>query len=226
MKLDKIFTEVRFEQSLLFDDARTLNSIVKELKPIFPTFENNHDEKMLAFLNRDKQVKCYIHSNRIIVDCDEPKDFQVFKEMSSRVIPYVMGKLDVEVTERIGVRAHYVTDSITTETESSNAIVQKFFNIATNEFIHKHANGNILQPRTGFMFKVGIEYFVNVNIGFRVVGEVQVNGIGQQQIANHATSPMTDLDVHTNVPKRPDQITGILRFSCDKIAEYSHMVWK
>lgn len=226
MKLDKVFTEVRFEKSLLFDDARTLNSIVKELKTTFPVYENNETGKLLAFFNEEKKIHCFIHNDRIIVDCDQPNDFQQFREVSGRVFQNVMGKFDVEVTERIGVRAHYHTNEITTETDSGNAIIQTFLNATSNEFIQKHAREALLQPRAGFMIKVGNEYFMNINIGYHYFGSIQMNSIGKQQMTTKTTSPLTDLDIYTNVPKRPDQIAGILRLSCDKIAEFAHIVWK
>lgn len=185
MKLDKVFTEVRFEPSFLYEDARTLNYITKELKPIFPIFEHNTDRKVLAFLQPENNSKCFISSDKVVVDLDEPKDFQQFQALTTKVIPLVLKKFEVESTKRIGVRAQFHKEDIKDERNSTDLILKTFFNTNTNNFISKHLPDRLLQPRAGFVIGIGHDYFLNINIAFHIEGMITMrNGMQENREQN------------------------------------------
>lgn len=226
MKLVKIFAEIRFEPSFLFEDGRTRNTIVKDLKRNFPHYEYNEHEKVIAFLNQQNKAKCFMYNDKVIVDIDDPRDTTKFKSIASETIPKVLTMFEVEQTSRIGIRAHYRDDSITSATETNKAIVERFFNTNGNEFIKQRVNDENFKPNVGFSFTVNNEFQMTVNIGINQSVSGKIDEHGQLQVtAVESTNPMCDMDMFSNVPKKPDQINGILRFACDEIPSHLKKLW-
>ncbi|MFJ2042265.1 hypothetical protein ACIOBL_01610 [Paenibacillus taichungensis] len=226
MKLEKIFTEIRFEPSFLFEDGRTRSNIVKDLKRNFPHYEYNEEQKVIAFINHQNKAKCFMYNDKVIVDIDEPRDLTQFKSIASDTIPKVLTSFEIEQTSRIGIRAHYHDDSITSATETNKAIVERFFNLNGSEFIKQRINDENFKPNAGFSFTINNEFQMTVNVGVHQSVSGKIDEQGKLQVTGvEATNPICDMDMFSNVPKKPDQINGMLRFACEEIPLTLKKIW-
>lgn len=224
MKLNKILTSVNFEPSIFFDDTNTIDSLIKGLKNLLPLYQLNREQGVLALLNPENNTKCIIQNNKIAIDIDQAKDIESFKSLSAKIIPDIISRLRVETTNRIGVRAFYLKESVSTGKESAELIYKTFLNI-NNVFIKNHSNEESFQPRAGLSFKVSNDFFLNINIGYHQIGSGQVKNNQLIKLGITATHPLTDIDIFTNTPKTGVQFKDVLENCCSELEKYSHMVW-
>jgi hypothetical protein len=88
-----------------------------------------------------------------------------------------MNLLDINGTQRIGIRACYINEDIVTEEDSSKKINSKFIKeSAINKIIE--IGEKSFQPRFGFMTKLDDDYTVNFKIGLHQVikNEIDMDG--------------------------------------------------
>jgi hypothetical protein len=228
MQLVKIFIEVRFDEpSLIFDDARTRANISKQLKKNFPISDYNQEQKFLFLVDPQKSYKCLVHRDRLVIDFDQIENLDSFKSLSSLTIQLVMKELEVESTQRIGVRANYIEPDITTEKESAEIINKNFLNFNNALIFEKHNNTNF-QPRVGFTIDLDEDgYSLIINIGYHQVGNGRIDERGQLEVFNvEKIHPLVDLDIYTNTPKSHDQINGVLKLCVKELPKYAEKVWE
>lgn len=102
--VNKIFIELIYSETLLFNDMRTLNEISEILKDTFP--ETNYDDiqKNLILSNSEKQYMITLNKNRLGIDVNSPISFLDFKEISNRVMSTVIETLKIKNVIRLGMR--------------------------------------------------------------------------------------------------------------------------
>lgn len=225
MKLTRIFTEVRYEQALLFNDARTQSNITKELKKTFPLFNFDEQNKVMIFVNPQNNSNCQIGNNRIIVDIEQPSEASKIKSLGSSVIPFVLEKLEVEKTQRIGVRAFFIKEEVSHGANSSSVITSKFFSNELLDLIGENISNDI-EPKVSFKIDINQEYGLIVNLAYlqKIKGMAGINNEVQLEEIE-ATHPLTDLDVFTVIEKEPKQINGVLIGCTSHIDSYLKKIW-
>jgi hypothetical protein len=226
MELNRVVSEIRFESSFLFDDGRTKNSITKEMKKDFELFEYDDKDNKLIFINKSDKMKCILFHNRIFLEIDQNKDINKFNNLASRVIPFLMNKLEIEYTSRVGVRAFYIQNNIFEEEKSSDMITKQYFNNFLLDFINKSKGKKSINPSLSFKINATEELTLGIIVGYHQEGSGDINSKGEVNITNlESVSPMIDLDIYTVVQKNPDQMKGLLKGCCDNLTAYSHKIW-
>ncbi|MDG0057011.1 hypothetical protein MMB75_25630 [Paenibacillus sp. P2(2022)] len=229
MKLNKIFAEIRFEPSFLFEDGRTRNDIVKELKKDFPHFEYREENKMLLFLNPQTASNVQLYQERLVIDLDLPKNVHQIKVLGASIIPFIMRKMDVEKTKRIGVRAHSYFEEIQNNLDASKKLANYFFSQNILDFLGEQAATLDVEPRVSFRYKVNHELTMVVNTGYlhKVKGENLNLTTGDISSLNvESVHPLIDIDISTEFEKKPDQINGVLNGICSNLEEFPNRIWR
>lgn len=227
MKLQKIFCEVRFQPSFLFEDGRTRNEITKELKPHFPQFEYKNDQKVFVFFNQSTRTNCQIYHDRIVVDIDEPVDVNKIKSVGSPVIPAIMRRMEVGSTIRIGVRAQFSNEEIQSPVESSKKISSFFLSKEALNFLEGQSLTDDIEPKVSFKKVLNHEMILLVNIGYiHKIRNGVIDSAGGVTGQLQGVSPLTDLDIINMSAKEPSQINGVLGAACTYLAEIPHTLWK
>ena len=221
MRLVKVFTEVRFPETILFKELKVINSIIKEMKNFFPICNHQDNQGMIICLNPEKQINAFINSTRVIVNVEKPNEITDIKTVSKKIIPPVLKRLEIDETEHIGVRAYYIDERYDNEKDCKEIISKKFLNI-DNSFL-KHTD--YILPRAGLSIKVNREFLIHINIGLHQTGTAKINEKGKLEPQVTKTYPLIDLDMLTTEPKNPDQLNGVITYCCSEITKYPHKVW-
>lgn len=225
LKLVKAITEIRYEIPVLFEDMPTINRLTKELKKQFTYAEYNPDLKVIGCFNQDRKAKCFVNRDNILIDIDQPDNLDYLKSVSNSVIPLILSLLDIELTKRIGIRVHYIYPQISTEESSQKTIVDYFIN-RNRKIVRDFYETDNFQPRISFVIPSEEGYKINVNVAYNQVGSAQMDTRGQliDMVVNN-TYPLTDLDLYTEIPKKPEQINGIMKYAITHLPEIASKVW-
>lgn len=228
MKLVKIFCEVRFEPAFLFDDGRTRNEIHKQLKEDFPVLQMQEDNKVLLFVNPKNTSNCQVYQDRIVIDIDNPSDIGKIKTLSNATMPFIMKKLEVEKSIRVGVRAHYIDENVLTSVDSSKLILDNFFSNGLIDFIGEQIGTEDNEPKVVFRLNVNHEFRMNVNIAYlQKIKSGQINNKMELTVTEfEKVYPLTDLDIYTQVHKEPQQLNGVIGGMCSYLENYCNKIWK
>lgn len=210
MKLIKAFCEIRFEASFMFDDGKTKNDISKELKKEFEIVQVDNEQKGIIFLNPVKTSNFQVYRDRLVVDIDNPTNLTKLKSLSAATIPYVLRRLDVNETLRIGFRAQYADETVNSPVETSKFLINMFFNERLASFVGNENFDHL--PKLGFMIPVTHEMFMMFSTGYHYkFNSNQLKNTGNILLSElDNVEPLFDLDVFTEIPKNPDQINGVL----------------
>jgi hypothetical protein len=225
MKLVKVISEIRFETSLLFDDAHIRNSIAKTMKNVFPASNYITELKALMLIDPKDNSQIQIFGDRIFIDLNEKYSLSDLESIANTSAQEIMTLLDVTVSNRIGIRAHFIHEDIDNEKQSSEKISSVFFKDSVSKNIQKLGNSPEFQPRIGYLVNLDEEYILNVNIAFHQVASAKINEFGETEIKYEKTYPLTDLDIFTNALKRKDQINDVFKSCCIKLETLFDKVW-
>jgi hypothetical protein len=227
MDLIKIVAEIRFEDSFYFDDPKVKSDLLKNLKPNFPNTGYDETQKFMYFVDEQGLNKLFVQKNRIALDLDNPESLNKIKTLGSNMLPVILNRLNVEATERIGVRANFINGNINTLDETSALIEKSFLNKSVQSFLREHnERGLISNPTLVFHLKLNHEFNMAVNIAAHQTGTGRIDRDGNPQLINiEKTQPMIDLDVYTMHPKDSTQINGVLRASLEYIENYAVKFW-
>ncbi|MCL6605620.1 MAG: hypothetical protein K6T94_22380 [Paenibacillus sp.] len=226
MKISRSFTVIRYENALLFDDARTKNNIVKRYKGAYPIVDFNEQIKAILIIDPQKKTKCMIHADHIVVDINDPRDLNALKTTVNDIVPFVLKELEIQTTQYIGVRAHAIPELLLTKDKTEAEILRRYYSPALLDFIKNENPQDGINPHVGFSIMLGAGFTMNVNIApsQNVTGEVGPDG--QLHIKEFVDSnPLVDLDVYTDVSKELTQINGVIKGACGNIEKYLEKVW-
>lgn len=226
MKLMKVFSEVRYERSFLFDDPKVKNDIYKELKKEFQLAEHD-DNKVIVFFNLKNKTKLLIYHDRILIDIDEPSDLNKIKSVGGTFTPFIMKRMDLVKTERVGVRCQYVDE--VNGPDFNEKVISSLFHPALAKYINDHNNTLDVAPKIGYSININHEFALNVGIGLQNFatgrGAVSNNSNEFKLLNIENSTPIIDLDVYTNLPKETSQLNGVMKASSDFIEKYSNTIW-
>lgn len=227
LKLAKIFAEVRIEQSYLHEDARTRNELLKELKKYDFTMLDHENKGILIFINIKQRANLQIHTDRIVLDIDEPEFAEKIKTLGNEPIQFIMRRLEATTTERIGVRAHYIDMDEKNNRRRSLQTAKKFFHENLMWFIENNLGEVDIATKIGFTIKVNHEFKLNVGIGLqnRVIANAFNNTNTLHLLDTEEQYQITDLDIYSEVPKDPKQLNGMLQAACAYLSEYQQKIW-
>lgn len=229
MKITQSFAVIRYEKSMLFDDARTRNTIFKKLRGSFPVHDFNDQARIMIFFDPQKKIKCLIHPDNIVIDIDEPRDLGPLKSAVNEYVPFILKELDISNTEYIGVRGYFIPEMLLTQERTEHEIIQRYFSPAAVNMLglENERNKNVgVTPRFGYTIQLEGGMSMNVNVGSnqKVQGEINPNGqINVQEVLE--TNPLIDLDAFVQVPKEILQINGVVKGACSQMEKYSGTVW-
>lgn len=94
MIINKVFIEVRYPDSLMFNDMSALQSICNSLISIVPNRNFDKANNFLIITSEDNSFRVTISNNRLILDHDQPNDYGKFKELSNEVLRIVTEKIN------------------------------------------------------------------------------------------------------------------------------------
>lgn len=219
MFINRAFSVVRYEKSLLFDDARTRNSILKKLRPTYPIHDLNEAEQHMFFLDPSKKVKITIKSDHVVIDIDEPLTTNILKTLTSEIATFVMEQLEIERTTFIGVRVHYIAEKVNDAERTNRMILDNFFSA---DFIKRviPKDSEATNPTLGFSLSLDAGLQMNVNIGANQKVNGNINNGAFQIVEVLEVNPLIDLDVYTQEPKEKNQINGVIKAELLKIEKY------
>jgi hypothetical protein len=227
MELVKVYCEVKFEPSFLFEDGRTRNEIKKELSKQFP-FLDIKDEA-ITFVNKKTTTNCQVYRDRVVVDIDDPSEINKLKTVVASTIPFIMKRMEVDKSIRIGVRAHYVDPGISTAGRSSRVVADHFFSQHVLDLLKSSTNNSEanFEPRVSFKMDVSHEMSMIVNVAYLQSVKGEISRGGEFSFSEvEKVQPLTDLDIFTMVPKDPDQLNGVIGAMCSTIDSYPNKIWR
>ncbi len=225
MYIAKLYAEIRFEPTFLFDDARTKTALLKALKPHYPLYNFDETQKSLIFISQDTKTKVLVFNHRILIDIDEPNDINKIKSVGNSVIPLIMKQFDLTYADRIGVVGQYVDNDHSGFEESAQVIYSKFFNKQLNNLINKHGKVPNNLPNLNFSIPLNQEFNLNVSIAGHQTGAGRLVGDQIEFLTVDSMYPLISMDVYTSIKKETSQINGVLKASCDFISTYVSDIW-
>lgn len=179
MEINKIFIELRYKDSFMFNDMECLEEIKDNVSSLLPEFKYDASNKVLILTNSKKHCNVNITGDRMVIDYDEPKSFEEFQSLAKEVLEITTNHLKIRNFTRIGIR------SFRGENKQNGA--EALSNVRKNFLKIHDSDLNILADK---LISVGVtfsfikdKYVINLNItpnNFKVV-EIE-NGVVTRDI--------------------------------------------
>lgn len=144
--INKVFIELRYHDSLLFNDMKYLQEIINELSGLFNNQNFDSNNKALFLSNDDTNLKVTVFNNRLIIDQDEATSLEKFKDSSIDILRIIISKLCINSFIRVGMRT--LRGIETKNINEANTFIRKNF-IKVNER-DLGVLGNTFNTRVGF----------------------------------------------------------------------------
>ena len=144
--INKVFIELRYHDSLLFNDMKYLQEIINELSCLFNNQNFDSNNKALFLSNDDTNLKVTVFNNRLIIDQDEVTSLEKFKDSSINILRIIISKLYINSFIRVGMRT--LRGIETKNINEANTFIRKNF-IKVNER-DLGVLGNTFNTRVGF----------------------------------------------------------------------------
>ena len=144
--INKVFIELRYHDSLLFNDMKYLQEIINELSGLFNNQNFDPNNKALFLSNDDTNLKVTVFNNRLIIDQDEATSLEKFKDSSIDILRTIISKLCINSFIRVGMRT--LRGIKTKNINEANTFIRRNF-IKVNER-DLDVLGNTFNTRVGF----------------------------------------------------------------------------
>lgn len=108
LNLFKLTGEVRYNPAILFNDLQTLNKINKRMNDQGLIFSQTNPDGSLACIDPENKAVLVITNQIANFTIDQPKGFDRFNSKIAQIIPDVLNILDIDKSQRIGVRAQWM----------------------------------------------------------------------------------------------------------------------
>lgn len=201
MKNIRMLIELRFNESLLFQDMRVLNSIKKLLFEDFPESGYDNNNKALSLVNPKKRSTVTVFSNRFTFQCDTSIEADVFRKKATRIVEVLIKELDIEQINRIGFRSNYGI-IFNNMDDAKHFINEKFVN---KSFINTLSDDEIEDPIVKVTLSNG-KTKTHLKVSNALVQEVEIqNGV---QVKS-SSEIFADFDVDVFIT----ELTSVDRFS-------------
>lgn len=102
--INKVFIELRYQNSLLFNDMKCLQEIANDLSTLFNNQNFDPDNKALFLANDNTNLKVTVFNNRLIIDQDEVNSLEEFNISATKVLEIIISKLCINSFIRVGMR--------------------------------------------------------------------------------------------------------------------------
>lgn len=144
--INKVFIELRYHDSLLFNDMKYLQEIINELSGLFNNQNFDPNNKALFLSNDDTNLKVTVFNNRLIIDQDEATSLEKFKDSSIDILRTIISKLCINSFIRVGMRT--LRGIKTKNINEANTFIRRNF-IKVNQR-DLDVLGNTFNTRVGF----------------------------------------------------------------------------
>jgi hypothetical protein len=226
MQFSRVITEIRFQSSFFFEEARVKNDISNMLASDFVHHGYDENQKALYFLNGTHNKKLVVTKGNIVIDIDNPEELSEVVLMGDHYIQKILNKLQVQQTERIGVRSHIISDEIEGVERVSSKIAEQFFNRDLVQFLRNHKTDEQFIPTLSFNAKLNHEIYMTTNVG----AHQEASGVADSQgnvksITINKAHPSLDIDMYMGVPKKPDQVAGAVKGLISHVEDQQNKIW-
>lgn len=171
--INKVFIELRYYDSLMFNEMKYLQEIANNLKDILPNYTYDTNIRALMLSNEDENLKVSIFNNRLIIDQDESSSLEAFKKFSDSILSIVTSKLCIENFLRVGMRTLRGIE-VKSLKEANTYIKKNYIKISDNNFNILGDNQDIKVGFSSIHNEYGISLIISPNV-FQVVNIVDGN---------------------------------------------------
>lgn len=218
MIINKVFIEVRYPDSLMFNDMSALQSICNSLISIVPNRNFDKANNFLIITSEDDSFRVTISNNRLILDHDQPNDYGKFKELSNEVLRIVTEKLMIDYVTRIGMRSLRGIEK-TNEYEACEYICSNYANKVKT-------NSNMIGEMVGFGINMSFErkdYRINLALMPNSLQTITVTPAGSSETKR--CEVQVDTDVYLNsvndIPRLYNNfIDDVIRINENEIVQF------
>src|SRR5690606_19023625 len=176
--------EVRYDQSLLFDDVNTINGIKKRLKDDLPHYQKDEKNDARIFVNPPKKIFAAILSNRSSVIAHDVMSIDNFKRKANDYLIQIAEALEVDEYQRIGFRQHFGV-----KVSNQNEANIKIRNLFVKDM------DKLVNPKVQFSLDKG-DYKLNIFI--HPASDLSITVQDNEQTSEQAHYVVIDIHVYTN----------------------------
>lgn len=132
-RINKAFIELRYRDSLLFNDMNNLQGIIEELGDVVTNYNFDSVSRAFILVNEDRKLNVTILNNRIVIDQDEPTSLEEFKNIANNILRKIIERLSISSFLRVGMRTYrgIVVNNIN---EANTYVRKNYIKINDNDF--------------------------------------------------------------------------------------------
>lgn len=217
--INKVFIELRYNESLMFNDMKCLQEIANELISVLKNYKYDSEAKALLLSNDDNNLNVSIFNNRLIIDQDEVSSLESFKKFSNEILSIVTSKLCIANFVRSGMR---ILKGIEVKNlkEANTYIKKNYIKINDNDFNILGDNQNVRVIFNSIFDDFGIALSISPNL-FQVINIVDGN------IKRNIQTPQILIDADIFIEKTTDSarivecfIDDVIRYNYNKVDKF------
>ncbi len=189
-RINKIFIEIRYNDSILFNNLEKVEQVNQELISLFTESTYDSENKVLAMGSSSKKAITNISINRTTIDMELPERLEDFKSVAMPVIDAIIKVLNIKSFKRIGMRTFKGI-----EKKNFNEVDRYIKNnfIKYDDAAYRILNENIYNFSTKFSFKVD-EYNCIMGVSPEVYKKVDINNF-EENADSENMSFQAELDI-------------------------------
>lgn len=191
MIINEVFIEIRYPDSLMFNDMPVLQSICNSLINILPNRNYDKGNNLLNLTSNDTKFRVTIGNNRTIIDYTQPESYEDFKKVGNKVLGIIVDKLMINYVIRVGMRSLSGIEKLS-EIDATKYICDNYVN---KQKIESNTIGKIVGCGINMSFERD-EYRVNLALIPNTFQTITVTPEGSSQ--TRRCEVQIDTDVYLN----------------------------
>lgn len=212
-KIREAVIEIRYDQSLLFEDNSKLNNIFKTLKPNFPQFQRDNQARI--FINRREKMFVAVLPNRSSAVANDINAIGTLKNKANEAFEAISRELDIDNYTRVGLRQKFAVE-VDSYQEINSKIRSTFF---------EKIPFQTFNPRVSFSTSEGAK---GINIYVYPSTDVSIEISDHKEFARRKHYIIFDLDVFIEQSMATNSLNAFIReankVACNKLNELKSII--